>query len=307
MPLPLAQQAAVRDLAKFLNPFLPGTPHPYADRSISFEGVAKSSGLERLWRGGNKEPAISSLLTDTLSYDSAKFCPLITSIVSKAMLYKTGLAREDVETLNQLVLRIGFKIPELWDSKFLVSLPSKKERSGVISPEITKNSLEKLNGQLQEMTTLDPQARGFKFERFLNDLFEVFQLAPRASFRLVGEQIDGSIQFQGETYLIEAKWQVGKIDASELRNFSAKVDSKATWSRGLFVAYGEFSPDGLAAFANGRRTNIICMDALDLYYVLSAKLSLQDVLELKVRRATEENRAFVPVRELFPKETGNIV
>ena len=30
---------------------------------------------------------------------------------------------------------------------------------------------------------------------------------PRGSFRLIGEQIDGSFHLEGETYLLEAKWQ----------------------------------------------------------------------------------------------------
>ena len=37
-----------------------------------------------------------------------------------------------------------------------------------------------------------PQKRGFEFERFLNAMFAAYGLSPRSSFRLVGEQIDGS-------------------------------------------------------------------------------------------------------------------
>jgi hypothetical protein len=49
-------------------------------------------------------------------------------------------------------------------------------------------------------TIMPPQQRGFAFERILNDLFELFQLAPRRSFRLVGEQIDGSFQLGQDVY-----------------------------------------------------------------------------------------------------------
>ena len=55
----------------------------------------------------------------------------------------------------------------------------------------------------------------------------------------------------------------------------------------------------LRAFANGRRTGIICMDGLDLTQILSGSLSLTEVIQKK-RRTAETGRAFVQVRDLFP-------
>ena len=53
-----------------------------------------------------------------------------------------------------------------------------------------------------------PQERGLRFKIFLSDVFAAFGLAPRGSFRIVGEQIDGSFRLHTETYLVEAKWHV---------------------------------------------------------------------------------------------------
>ncbi len=47
-----------------------------------------------------------------------------------------------------------------------------------------------------------------------------------------------------------------------------------------------------------RQTNLICADGLDLYEVLSGRVSLVDVLREKDRSAAETNRAFVAVRDL---------
>jgi hypothetical protein len=76
---------------------------------------------------------------------------------------------------------------------------------------------------LVEITKLDPQARGLRFEGFLNELFAGFGLAPRGSFRLVGEQIDGSFKLHGQTYLVEAKWHGPQIGFADLMTFSGKV------------------------------------------------------------------------------------
>ena len=68
-------------------------------------------------------------------------------------------------------------------------------------------------------------------------------------------------------------------------------------------SYVGFSEDGLKGFRQGRQTNLIGLDGLDLYHILSGMLHLREVLRSKVRRAAETNRLFVPVRELFANVT----
>ena len=96
-----------------------------------------------------------------------------------------------------------------------------------------------------------PQPRGYEFERFLKALFDASGLGARASFRLIGEQIDGSFQLSGETHLLEAKWTDLRIGAADLRSFNAKLEDKAAWTRGLFVSNSGFTNDGLEALAVG--------------------------------------------------------
>jgi hypothetical protein len=149
---------------------------------------------------------------------------------------------------------------------------------------------------------MSPHDRGFEFERFLSDLFGHFGLAPRGSFRLIGEQIDGSFVLHAETYLLEAKGQEAPLGNAELLIFSGKVTGKAEWSRGLLVSYSGFTGDGLEAFGRGRKTNIVCMSGVDLRCTVTGRLSLIDVLNRKVRHAAETNEAFAPVQKLFPEE-----
>jgi hypothetical protein len=147
---------------------------------------------------------------------------------------------------------------------------------------------------------LAPSPRGFAFEHFLDDAFFSFNLAPRKSFRLVGEQIDGSFHLSHETYLVEAKWQDAQIGNRELQAFAGTVRTKSVWSRGLYVSYSGFSEDGLTAFGRGDATRLICLDGLELWEIFERRLDLSEVLSLKTRRAAETGRAHVPVRDLFP-------
>lgn len=154
-----------------------------------------------------------------------------------------------------------------------------------------------LTSKLIEVTSLPPQKRGYEFERFLRDLFNAYGLSAKASFRLVGEQIDGSFIIHNETYLLEAKWQNLPIGVADLHTFEGKLREKASWSRGLFVSSSGFSNEGLQAFGKGKR--IVCMDGLDISEMLRLRLSFVKVMQKKVRRAAETGYPFVPVRDLF--------
>ena len=212
---------------------------------------------------------------------------------------KEPVAREEIEKLNATILRVGFKIPELHDPEFLNELPTqtKSEEADTYIPN-TK-AITNLQKKLTEFEQLKPVNRGFAFEKFLSELFELFNLAPRGAFRLTGEQIDGSFKLDGEVYLLEARWRKERAANNDLLAFAGKVSGKAQWSRGLFVSYAGFSEDGLEAFQRGRSTNIIGLDGLDLHHIFVGSLDLGEVLRLKVRRAGETNRVFVPLRELF--------
>jgi hypothetical protein len=164
-------------------------------------------------------------------------------------------------------------------------------------PAFDRAKFRELNDELLALSKLEAQARGYEFEKFLTRLFNSFGLNARGSFRLIGEQIDGSFELNGQTYLVEAKWQNEPTAVKDLHGFHGKIGEKAAWTRGLFVSFIGFSQDGLTAF--GKAKNIICMDGLDLWETLTRELPLDTVLEKKVRHAAETGQAFARVRDLF--------
>ncbi len=176
------------------------------------------------------------------------------------------------------------------------SAKASPQQNEKVAPQISNVVSAKLFSQLIEVSKLRPQERGYAFERFLKDLFDAYGLSSRASFRLIGEQIDGSFVMHNETYLVEAKWQNSQIGAAELHTFEGKLGEKAKWSRGLFISISGFSDDGLVAFGRGK--SVICVDGFDLSEVLTRKLSVVEVLSAKVRRAAETGNPFTRVRDL---------
>ena len=223
-----------------------------------------------------------------------------------------GTPRTVLDTLNALweyreVSSVTHEYPELDDrvraaffrivARFGGTPPATGVSSSGSSPiAIDAAIASSLAECLLDVSKLEPQPRGYAFEKYLKDMFDAYGLSARASFRLVGEQIDGSFVLGGDTYLLEARWTNNLVDAATLRAFNAKVEDKASWSRGLLVSYSGFSPEGLSAF--GRGNSVICMDGRDLHSVLSGRLDFATVLAMKARRAAETGQPFVRVDDL---------
>lgn len=199
---------------------------------------------------------------------------------------KEKLPSHKVEFFH-LIERLGGKSPEKIKEK------SNQSEQIKLNEDIANNLFKKLI----DLSLLDPHQRGYAFEKFLKMLFDANGMEARASFRLIGEQIDGSFELLGGTYLLEAKWQNKPVDASDLRSFNAKVEDKMKWSRGLFVSHSGFSEDGLVAFGKGK--SVVCMDGFDLSEMLQNRFSLTYVLSKKVRRAAETGKPFVSLRDLL--------
>jgi hypothetical protein len=95
------------------------------------------------------------------------------------------------------------------------------------APSLLRDRFVSYRDELMTLAKLEPQPRGYAFEKFLNSIFAEFNMAPRGSFRLRGEQIDGSFLLAQETYLLEAKWQSAPTGASQLHAFHGKVEQRA--------------------------------------------------------------------------------
>lgn len=186
--------------------------------------------------------------------------------------------------INALIVRLG-------------GTPVGKTAEPPTKPQVVSHeALAELRDGLIALTSLEPRTRGIAFERFLRDLFTIYGMAGQGSITLRGEQIDGSFQLDGQTYLVEAKWQNDKTGAADLHVFEGKLNQKAVWTRGLFISQSGFTEQGLHAFGRGKR--LICMDGLDLWEALNGTLALDEVIRRKTVRASQTGEIFARVRDL---------
>lgn len=143
-----------------------------------------------------------------------------------------------------------------------------------------------------------PQQRGFMLEKVLKGLFDLFDLDPKASFRIVGEQIDGAFSFEGTDYLLEAKWQQEPVVAADLDGLAGKLSRKLENTLGLFLSVNGFSEDAVKTHSSGRRLTIL-MDGSDLMAVLEGRIDLVQLLLRKRRKASETGNIYLRIHEIL--------
>lgn len=174
-----------------------------------------------------------------------------------------------------------------------------RKRKTETEKRISKNkSLEdELNGLKSKFLELskirDLQRRGFQLEPFLTELFLLYELNPKGSFKNNGEQIDGAFTFDGTDYLLEAKWK-RQVDRSDLATFCFKVETKLKIAVGLLVTIDGVTKEAISPDFK----SIIVMDGVDLIAVLDGRVTLTDLLYKKRRKATETGNIYINYSEL---------
>lgn len=143
-----------------------------------------------------------------------------------------------------------------------------------------------------------PQDRGYKLERLLRDLFELFDLDPRASFRNTGEQIDGAFTFDNTDFLLEAKWQKQLVDTSDLDAFKGKIQRKLENTLGVFLAVNGYSQNAIAVHSTSRPVMFL-LEGSDLMAVLEGRIDLLQLLLRKRRHAAQTGEILLPIHRIL--------
>ena len=177
---------------------------------------------------------------------------------------------------------------ELAASREAVRREAEKTIARESARRLHNKRLNQLHNQFLEMhqSSDEPQKRGLAFERFLNALFELWDLNPRAAYSIAHEQVDGAFTFLTDHYLLEAKWHAESLGLEHLDKFRVKVDGKARNTLGLYVSISGFTEGAIAKHSHGQ-TPLILMDGTDLMPILEGRIELSEVLERKRRHAAE--------------------
>ena len=289
--LTLSQKKIVSDLSDILCDFLPASGN---DR-FSFPIAAQNADLYKFWSNdfSNKREMIRSLLTLTFLSEPENFSRLICQIVSLSI-DRGRISDNEIQNLDKCLKRLGVRISEL--SELIDG--NLCEEKVINKTAVCKQTIEHLQQKLVTLKELDAQQRGFAFEKFLVELFDAFGLDPSGSYKIVGEQFDGSFTLDNETYLVEAKWQKAPVNNTALLSFIGKFSGKSRLTRGFYISYSGYSADGLTALKSSCPNSMICMDGDELCYILEKRLDFVEVLRCKLRYASTHGEAFIDIRTI---------
>ncbi|GLY85968.1 restriction endonuclease [Actinoallomurus iriomotensis] len=138
----------------------------------------------------------------------------------------------------------------------------------------------------------DAQQRGIVFEGLLNDLFAADGLLVRESFALkygddgIVEQIDGLIDLDGQSYLVEAKWWSKPLGTGDTAQHLVRVHNRAD-VRGLIISTSGFTAGAIRQCTDALATKVVVLaETPELLFLLEQEGSLADWLRAKVRAAT---------------------
>ena len=195
---------------------------------------------------------------------------------------------KEAKTAYDLVRSVVDEYSELAASREAARHEAEEARARADARRLHDSRLKELQRKFLAMhgSSDDPQARGYAFEKFLNSLFELWDLYPRAAYSIEHEQIDGAFTFRTDDYILEARWQAAPLQPKDLNDFRVKIDGKARNTLGLCMSISSFTEGAIAQHSRSQ-TPLVLMDGTDLMPIIEGRIGLTEVLERKRRHAAE--------------------
>ena len=240
-------------------------------------------------RQSDRLPDLLRLMEETARFDDFSHLEVLDDGEEKAARARTTVAALKKYVAGHL---------ELIEEQRKVKERRDKARHNRQRQRATQEQLEELRTNYVDLVSMTEQKRGYALENLMNGVFDVFDLDPKRSFRIKGEQIDGAFSFDGTDYLFEARWRQEATPRKELDIFGEKIRRKLKNTLGLFLSINGFTDEGVEAYSN-QGSRMILTDGSDLMAVLEDRIPLDRLLLLKRRRAAQKGEVYVPYASLL--------
>jgi hypothetical protein len=210
------------------------------------------------------------------------------------------LKKLDKETAQRNINHLK-QLQEIRDAKLSEEKRKREEKTELLKKKNNKEKIQKIFFQLfqgkdENDKLIGNQKRGYLLEEFLKELFmqeELLNFHP-FSFNIEGEQIDGTLKFEGENYIIEAKWHDKEVASNALYQFSYKVEGKMH-GRGIFISINGFSDDSVRALKNGKALRTILVDGADLTMIVEGFTTFREILDKKIFAAQTQGKIYYDI------------
>jgi hypothetical protein len=137
------------------------------------------------------------------------------------------------------------------------------------------------------------QEGGYEFEQWFYQLLDFCEIQNRRPYKSDGRQIDGSLTYEGTTYLVELKFTKEQSGATDIDSLKAKVNKMADNTMGIMVSISSYSSVAISE-ASGSKTTLIIIDASHLYLFLTGAMSFGEIISRIRRHASQTGEAYLP-------------
>lgn len=212
-----------------------------------------------------------------------------------------SIAKLNIQDLKKIQAERDQKIER---ERKQTELKKEAEKKGIVFYDFKTIFLNLFQGKDFEGKTINVQKRGYLFEEFLKKLFLSAGVATSEnfSFNVEGEQIDGVFKFEGENYIVEAKWHDDVTSTNALYVFSQKIEGKM-YGRGFFISINGFTQGSVKALKTGKALKTILVDGGDLTLVVEGMLTLEELIDKKVKAAQTRGHIYIDAHTAKEKMT----
>lgn len=145
----------------------------------------------------------------------------------------------------------------------------------------------------------DARARGYEFERMLADLFRLYEIEFKGSYKTEIDQVDGALKFDSFTYLLEARWRKEAAVEADLSLLHSKVARRIDATRGIFISMMGFRSEVVDLYRLSRGQKLVFIDGQDLAFILEDRVELPDALRAKISAASIDGEPYLQLSSLI--------
>ena len=159
--------------------------------------------------------------------------------------------------------------------------------------------------EFQGMT--NHQERGIRFEGWLKDLFQAAGLQATGSFERKDPdaELDGAIHLDSNTYLLEAKWVQGPINADPFTKLKARVDMSTAATYGLLISVSGFNSNAVSLAEKLTPLRLFFVDTPHLEALLNRKIDGKMWLRSLLNIAGRNAKVYIPIEENLAERQVN--
>jgi hypothetical protein len=205
--------------------------------------------------------------------------------LARVLLEATEFNQESPDHKVVIAQNCALKLKEIKQKQEQESFRKQKVQKNNESPSYTKQ-MEEFAIKFNKALALPSQQRGYELEKLFPELMRISKITVHEPFKIIGEQIDGAIKYDGHFYLIELKWQKEKVNQPDVASLYLKVEGKIDGTRGIFISMNGYSNEMLKNLPQGKKIQIFLLDGMHLTDVIYQHYSFKQLLEHAISEAS---------------------